>query len=61
MPRVSDAQIHAAIRQHRAAHDRPPTLQQIADALGYRSTAGVHYRLGQIDPGGLIVRRARRR
>ena len=32
-------------RQYAREHDRPPTLREIADGVGMRSTSGVHYHL----------------
>jgi SOS-response transcriptional repressor LexA len=44
----------AALEQLSARHGRPPTVREIARALGYHSTAGIHYHLDMLVQLGLV-------
>ncbi|MFC7220518.1 LexA family protein [Streptomyces polyrhachis] len=55
-PTARRAQILKFIRQYTQEHDTPPTLREITDAVGMRSTSGVHYHLKQMHMQELLRR-----
>jgi repressor LexA len=49
----------AAIRRHIAQHGYPPTVRELARALGLRSPSSAHHLLGELEANGHIRRRER--
>ena len=57
MPRTStkQAEILAFLRQFTADNGYPPSVREICTAVGLKSTASVHYHLGELKRNGLIT------
>lgn len=57
MPRTSTKQgeILAFLRQFTADNGYPPSVREICAAVGLKSTASVHYHLGELRRSGLIA------
>ncbi|MFF3348998.1 LexA family protein [Streptomyces sp. NPDC002779] len=53
-------QILQCIREAITDRGEAPTVKEIRDRFGYRSSASVHYQLAQIEKKGAIVREAGR-
>lgn len=60
-PRLTPRQhaILAYVREHLTAHGYPPTVRQIADAVGLSSSSTVAYQLGRLEDKGALYRHAR--
>ena len=52
----STKDVFAVIRRHIRRDGRPPTLREIADAMGWNSTNAVRYQLDILEAEGLISR-----
>lgn len=50
------AQVLACIREHVAAHGRPPTLRELGKSLGIRSTRGVSEHIHALERKGFVTR-----
>jgi repressor LexA len=57
-PRLTErqAQLHDVVRDHLRRHGRPPTLVELGQALGIRSTNGVHRLVSAVVDKGYLIR-----
>ena len=61
MPRSEDRTraVVEAIAYHQVVHGYPPTVRELQELIGYRSTSAVAYRLDMCEQLGLIERAPR--